>query len=147
MSTVQFDQLNIISDDLDATVEFYRRLGVSLSDPVRTPSGEPFHASNKAAHGALLEADSSAFARVWNQGWKAETGLTGRVVVGLRVGSRAEVDRLYDAVVAAGHRGHQPPHDAFWGARYAIVEDPNGIAVGLMSPADDEHRSPPPEFS
>ena len=144
--SIQFDQLNIVSDDLDATVDFYRRLGLPLRDPHRTPSGEPFHSNSGVNEGTLLEADSSTFARTWNSGWKEHQDLGGRVVIGLRVASRSDVDRLYGEVTAAGHGGLQPPHDAFWGARYAIVEDPNGIAVGLMSPADDEHRSPPPEF-
>jgi catechol 2,3-dioxygenase-like lactoylglutathione lyase family enzyme len=143
MPETQFDQLNIVSDDLEATVRFYRGLGMKLRDPVRTPAGEPFHANSEAGSGALLEADSSAFARIWNAGWKAEADLNGRVVIGLRVASREDVDRLYGEVVSAGHRGLQPPFDAFWGARYAIVEDPNGVAVGLMSPADDGHRLPP----
>ena len=147
MSGATFDQLNIVSDDLDATVTFYRRLGVALGDPARTAAGEPFHANSNAGTGASLEADSTAFARVWNEGWKSESDLDGRVVIGLRVASRAEVDRKYAEVVEAGHKGLQPPFDAFWGARYAIVEDPNGLAVGLMSPRDDSHRSPPPEFS
>ncbi len=144
MPSSVFDQLSLISDDLDATVRFYRQLGIELGDPARTAGGEPFHASGPVGAGAQLEADSSAFARVWNEGWKEEADLNGRVVVGLRVADRAEVDRLYGEVTAAGHKGLQPPYDAFWGARYAIVEDPNGLAVGLMSPADDSHRSPPP---
>jgi uncharacterized glyoxalase superfamily protein PhnB len=144
MTAARFDQLNLISDDLDATVRFYRRLGIALGDPVRTHAGEPFHASSGSGAGALLEADSAAFARAWNAGWKQETELSGRIVIGLKVADRAAVDRLYGEVVAAGHKGLQPPFDAFWGARYAIVEDPNGLAVGLMSPADDAHRSPPP---
>ena len=44
-----------------------------------------------------------------------------------------------------GNRGLQAPFDAFWGARYAIIEDPDGIAVGLMSPISAKHRAPPPE--
>jgi uncharacterized glyoxalase superfamily protein PhnB len=40
----------------------------------------------------------------------------------------------------------QAPYDAFWGARYAIIEDPDGVAVGLMSPRSAEMRSPPPEM-
>ena len=63
------------------------------------------------------------------------------MVVGLHVASREEVDRLYGEMIAAGHRGLQEPCDAFWGARYAIVEDPDEIAVGLMSPKSAEHRS------
>lgn len=144
MSSVIFDQLNIVSDDLESTVRFYRRLGIQLSDPFRTAAGEPFHTSDREPEGALLEADSPAFARLWNEGWKQVPDLNGRVVIGLRVADRESVDRLYGEITAGGHQGLQPPVDAFWGARYAIVEDPNGLAVGLMSPADDGHRSPPP---
>ena len=56
--------------------------------------------------------------------------LAGRVVVGFSVKSRAEVDQLYGEMTAAGHRGLQAPYDAFWGARYAVVEDPDGLASG-----------------
>jgi uncharacterized glyoxalase superfamily protein PhnB len=41
----------------------------------------------------------------------------------------------------------QPPCDGFWGSRYAIVEDPDGRAVGLLSPVEDRYRSPPPEVA
>lgn len=144
MATASIDQLNIVSGDLAATVAFYGLLGIALNEPVRTPSGDAFHASSVASEGAVIEADSPAFARIWNRGWRGEADLAGRVVIGLRVAERAEVDRLYGEVLAAGHRGLQPPFDAFWGARYAIVEDPDGVAVGLMSPADEAHRAPPP---
>jgi uncharacterized glyoxalase superfamily protein PhnB len=144
MPSPVFDQLNVISDDLDATVRFYRQLGIEMHEPARTAAGEPFHASGKGGTGALFEADSSTFARVWNEGWKQEADLNGRVVIGLRVADRASVDRLYGEITKAGHKGLQPPFDAFWGARYAIVEDPDGRAVGLMSPRDGEHRPPPP---
>ncbi len=43
-----------------------------------------------------------------------------------------------------GHRSLHPPSDGFWGARYAIVEDPDGRAVGLMSPVEDRYRSAVP---
>jgi hypothetical protein len=39
----------------------------------------------------------------------------------------------------------QPPFDAFWGARYAIVEDPDGNHIGLMSPSDPALRTAPPK--
>jgi uncharacterized glyoxalase superfamily protein PhnB len=144
MGQTIFNQLNLVSEDLDSTLAFYRRLGLAMDDPARGDSGEAFHINSASGSGALLEADSADFARVWNGGWESEANLAGRVVIGLRVTDRSEVDRLYDEVIAAGHNGLQPPFDAFWGARYAIVEDPNGIAVGLMSPADEAHRSPPP---
>jgi catechol 2,3-dioxygenase-like lactoylglutathione lyase family enzyme len=138
-----FDQLNIVSDDLDATIAFYRRLGLPMGEPARTDDGASFHASSRPDSGAMLEADSAPFARYWNRGWADEADLNGRVLLGVRVSSRAEVDRIFDEVAATGHRALHPPTDGFWGARYAIVEDPNGIAVGLMSEAEDAHRSPP----
>jgi hypothetical protein len=52
--------------------------------------------------------------------------------------------RNHSELVRLNHPSLQPPYDAFWGARYAIVEDPNGIAVGIMSPVSDEYKSPPP---
>jgi catechol 2,3-dioxygenase-like lactoylglutathione lyase family enzyme len=143
-SRPRFDQVNIVSSDMEASLAFYRRLGVALPDENvwRTASGA-HHASVRDGD-ADLDIDSARFAGKWNTGWQGRSDLGGRVVVGFGVASREEVDRLYAELTAAGHKGLQPPWDAFWGARYAIVEDPDGIAVGLMSPISPERRTPPP---
>jgi len=60
-----------------------------------------------------------------------------RVVIGFKVAARDSVDALYAELVAAGHAGQQPPYDAFWGARYAVLADPDG---NCRSP--DEPRRP-----
>jgi hypothetical protein len=57
--------------------------------------------------------------------------------------TRQAVDDRYAELTSAGYRGRQPPFDAFWGARYAIVADPDGNDVGLMSPAEDSRRTWP----
>ena len=139
------NQLNIVSSNPEASIAFYRRLGLDIPDRQvwRTATGV-HHVSAEDA-GIDFDLDSTAFAQLWNNGWRGRKDLAGRVVVGLHVASREEVDRLYGEMTAAGHRGLQAPCDAFWGARYAIVEDPDEIAVGLMSPKSAEHRSPPPE--
>ena len=142
-------QLNIVSGNPAASIDFYRRLGLDIPDQRvwRTPTGA-HHASAEevaASDGVGFDIDSMAFAQVWNTGWRGRADLAGRVVVGFRVASREEVDRRYRELTAAGSRGLQTPYDAFWGARYAVVEDPDGVAVGLMSPISAEHRSPPPE--
>jgi uncharacterized glyoxalase superfamily protein PhnB len=59
--------------------------------------------------------------------------------------TREEVDRIFLALTEAGYAALAEPHDAFWGSRYSILQDPNGIAVGLMSPADPAYRSNPPQ--
>jgi predicted enzyme related to lactoylglutathione lyase len=37
-------------------------------------------------------------------------------------------------------------HDAFWGARYAAIEDPDRNAVGIMRPVDPAWKKAPPKI-
>jgi catechol 2,3-dioxygenase-like lactoylglutathione lyase family enzyme len=149
MDRPRLDQINIVSGDLDASIAFYRRLGVEIGEDAiwRTPSGiHHVSAASDATESVGLDIDSIDFARLWNNGWKGREHLRGRLVIGFKLWSRAAVDDVYDDLTGAGHAGLQPPCDAFWGSRYAIVEDPDGIAVGLMSPPSPDHRSAPPEI-
>jgi catechol 2,3-dioxygenase-like lactoylglutathione lyase family enzyme len=143
------NQVNVIGSDLEASLAFYRRLGLDISEDRvwRTATGAHHitAADGAGAEGAGLDLDSATFAQVWNPGWRGRQDLAGRVVVGFGVVSRQAVDGIYRDMISAGYRGLQPPHDAFWGARYAVLEDPDGLAVGLMSPSSDEHRSPHPQ--
>jgi uncharacterized glyoxalase superfamily protein PhnB len=68
-------------------------------------------------------------------------------VIGFALESREAVDDRYAELTSAGYQARQPPFDAFWGARYAIVADPDGNDVGLMSPIEDARRFSPPEQS
>jgi uncharacterized glyoxalase superfamily protein PhnB len=148
MCTPIFDQINVVCGDLSASIAFYRRLGVEIPDARvwRTATGEHHAtAAEQSADQAIdFDLDSAAFAQMWNKGWKGRTDLAGRVVVGFRVPTRIDVDHVFNDMTGAGYRGLQEPHDAFWGARYAIIEDPDGIAVGLMSPVSADQKSPPP---
>lgn len=50
-------------------------------------------------------------------------------MLGFGVEDRDRVDEIYRDLVAAGSRGQQPPYDAFWGARYAVVACSSLIAT------------------
>jgi uncharacterized glyoxalase superfamily protein PhnB len=130
-------QLNVIVRDMDATLAFYRGLGFVIE-------AEPgaSHVELALANGLVVEFDSAESVVMWDSGWPGTTG--GSIVLGLALPARAAVDAAYAALTAAGHAGRQPPYDAFWGARYAIVEDPDGNPVGLMSPILDARKSWPP---
>jgi catechol 2,3-dioxygenase-like lactoylglutathione lyase family enzyme len=130
-----FDGINLVVRDMEAAVAFYRRLGVDVPDG--TQEWDPHHRNANVGGGMDFDLDSVTFARQWDEGWPGGPG----AVIGFRVESREEVDRLFADLTGAGYRGQQPPYDAFWGARYAIVEDPDGNAVGLMSPSDPARRS------
>ena len=131
------DQFNLVVKDMDAAVAFYRRLGIDIPD--RDPVWDDHHRSANMPNGLDLDLDSDAFATKWDEGWRGGTG-----VLGFKVSSRDAVDQLYAELTEAGYAGQQPPYDACWGARYAIVEDPDGNPVGLMSPIDPSRRSTPP---
>lgn len=136
------DQVNLVVRDMAAMVTFYRLLGIEIED---APAPWDLHHRSSQMPGAVdLDLDSGPFASKWNQGWdKARHG----AVLGFRVEQRATVDTLYDRLVAAGYEGQQPPYDAFWGARYALVADPDGNNVGIMSAVDPmlRGRPEPPE--
>ncbi|MHB1854645.1 MAG: VOC family protein [Acidimicrobiales bacterium] len=132
MADPQIDQVNLVVADMEASVAFYRRLGLSIPD---TESAWQGHHRSAEAAGVDLDLDSEEFARHWNRGWAG-----GRAVIGFKVESRGRVDEIHAELTGAGYRSQQEPYDAFWGARYAVVEDPDGNPVGIMSPADSSRR-------
>jgi catechol 2,3-dioxygenase-like lactoylglutathione lyase family enzyme len=144
MAEAVFDQINLIVRNMDASLAFYRRIGVDIPETAiwKTPSGI-HHMSLKSTGSFDFAFDSHKLARAYNQGFAAERG---KVLIGFRLPSREAVDATYADLTAHEHQGLQPPYDVFWGARFAIVEDPDGNPVGLMSPSDDEHRGKPPEL-
>ena len=131
------NQLNLVVRDMAATVGFYQSLGLVID-------AEPaaHHVAVQLPNGVLVEFDTTEFVGAWDSGWSGGTG--GSVVLGFALSTRQAVDDTYASLTSAGHRGHQRPYDGFWGARYAIVEDPDGNSVGLMSPVDDACRYWPP---
>jgi uncharacterized glyoxalase superfamily protein PhnB len=134
--------LNLVVGDMTASLDFYRRLGVA-TPPAADAAGP--HVQLRMPGGFSLELDTAESARLWHAGWREDPGSV-RVVVGFSLPSREAVDQRYQELTTAGYPGRQPPFDAFWGARYAIVADPDGNDVGLMSPVDEARRSwPPPE--
>jgi catechol 2,3-dioxygenase-like lactoylglutathione lyase family enzyme len=131
------DQINIIVRDMETSVAFYRRLGLEID---AAPGSQ--HVSVRLSNGLDLEFDSVDFAAQWDSGCHGPT--CSGIVIGFSLPSREAVDEAYTDLTGAGGTGRQPPYDAFWGARYAIVEDPDGNAVGLMSPIDASSKFWPP---
>lgn len=135
--------LNVVVADMPASLDFYRRLGVTAAGPA-DPAGA--HVQLRMPGGFSLELDTAESARLWHAGWRADPA-SARVVIGFSLPTREAVDERYAELTAAGYQGRQPPFDAFWGGRYAIVADPDGNDVGLMSPIDQSRRSWPPRES
>lgn len=111
-------QINLVTNDMAAAVEFYRLLGWEFEV---TPDGA--HAATQIAPGVRVELDTTKFASVWNAGAVAASG---RTLLIASMDTRIEVDTVFAGIVDMGHAVVQRPYDAFWGARFAIVADPGG---------------------
>jgi catechol 2,3-dioxygenase-like lactoylglutathione lyase family enzyme len=144
-----FDQVNLVVRDMDAALRFYAQLGLDV--PAGTggewpPGSGARHADVTMPGGMRLEFDNPEMAAIWHAGHRdaaADPSGTARAVLNFSVPSRVAVDQRYAQLVDAGYTGRQPPYDAFWGARYAIVADPDGNDVGLMSPIDSDRKYVP----
>jgi uncharacterized glyoxalase superfamily protein PhnB len=135
-------QLNLLVKDVATSVAFYRRLGLTVEEASR-PEWARHHATAVMPGGVRLELDSLAFAKEWNTGWRRRAGSSAGVIF-FSVAEREDVDRIHDNLVASGATAQHAPTDAFWGARYAIVLDPDDNPVGIMSPIDPARRHAPP---
>ena len=131
--------LNVVVRDMAASLDFYGRLGAVMPD--RDASADA-HVQLRMPSGFSLELDTAASARLWHAGWRRDPASV-NVVIGFALPSREAVDECYADLTGAGYVARQPPFDAFWGARYAIVADPDGNDVGLMSPIDVSRQSSP----
>jgi uncharacterized glyoxalase superfamily protein PhnB len=140
---VTITQLNLVASDFEETLRFYRTLGLDFAPTTDQPPGA-LHA-HASAGAVQLEIDNQHLARIYNAGARRDD--SPRPAIGVTLGDREQVDATYTRLVAAGFEPRQPPYDAFWGSRYAVLADPDGNDVGLMSPIDERHRSWPPASS
>lgn len=147
MTTKQpsLDQVDLVMSDLEAWVAFYRALGLDIPDSAlwRTPSGV-HHVDLRLPNGLTLHFDSPRTRQDLRPRLPRARGT--RTLLTFHVETRDEVDRLHQKLTGMGHASSQPPYDAFWGARFAIVADPDGHLVGIMSPSDPARRGAPPDL-
>src|SRR5262245_13757814 len=127
------NKANLVASEAAERVRSYQRLGLT-AEHARLPEWAPHHPTAIMPAGMRLEIDSVEFAKQWNTGLRNRAGGSAGCLLFFGVPSRREVDRLFEAVITAHYGFQTAPQDAFWGARYAIVEDPDGNAVGFMSP-------------
>ncbi len=125
----RLDLIGLVVADMAASLAFYRRLGVDVD---ASADAEP-HVEAALPGGLRLAWDTEDTVRSFDPGWTPATG--SRVSLAFDCGAPENVDALYAELTAAGHAGHLPPWDAFWGQRYAVVHDPDGNAVDLFAAA------------
>ncbi len=125
--SVKLDMIGIVAADVDASLAFYRALGL---DAPESSGGEPY-VEITLPGGIRLSWNSLAMTKEIDPGWEEPKGQ--RVGLAYLCDSPDEVNQRHDALVAAGYSSHKAPWDAFWGQRYAQVLDPDGNVVDLFA--------------
>ena len=121
--------IELVVKDMPATLAFYRLLGIDL--PPEADSQPHVDAELSAASGwpGTPRKRSGRSTPTGSRRPPAGTGWRSRSPVP----SPAEVDSAYAEITGAGYHGHLAPWDAFWGMRYAVVHDPNGVPIDLCA--------------
>ena len=125
----RLDQIGLVVEDMARSLAFYRRLGLEL--PAEA-DGEP-HVELPLPGGLHLAWDTVETIRSFDPDWAPPSG--GHAIgLAFACDGPADVDRVHDELIGAGHQSHHEPWDAFWGQRFASVRDPDGNSVDLFAP-------------
>jgi catechol 2,3-dioxygenase-like lactoylglutathione lyase family enzyme len=119
--------VELIVADMATTLAFYRLLGLDV--PAEADS-EP-HVDAEFG-GIRISWDTEDLIRSIEPEWTPPTG-GHRVALAFECEDPAAVDAAYAEITAAGYKGHREPWDAFWGMRYALIHDPDGVQVDLFA--------------
>ncbi|HMS55868.1 MAG TPA: VOC family protein [Fimbriimonadaceae bacterium] len=120
------DAIGIVVADMGRALAFYQLLGLTFPDG---SDGED-HVECMLPNGLRIMFDTIQLVSSFTN-WVPPVG--NRMALAFRCGSPLEVDSSISNVRAAGHVVVKEPWDAFWGQRYAQVEDPDGNIVDLFA--------------
>ena len=122
----ELNAIGIAVADLRRSMRFYRLLGLDVPEDPAVG-----HVEATMANGTRLMFDTEDVIRSFLPGWSRANG--NQVSLAFECASPTEVDEVYARVVAAGFEGEKEPWDAFWGQRYALLGDPDGVRVNLYA--------------
>lgn len=128
-------QVDLVVSDVKASAEFYAKVGLEIP--------ELWEQDGVAHHVEIPDSGVGINSRTLTRGYNASWPEASGAVLMFNLPTRQAVDEKFTELTDAGYVAHMPPIDAFWGARYAIVDDPDGNHVGLMSPSDRPHEETP----
>jgi len=124
---MKFDMLGLVVEDISRSLAFYRLVGVDVPEP---EPGEPY-VETTLPSGLRVSWNAVSMIKEITGHWDAPVGH--RMGMAFLCDRPEDVDATYETIVAAGHKGAKAPWDAFWGQRYAQVEDPDGNLVDLFA--------------
>ena len=120
------DAIGIVCGDLEESQRFYNLLGLRFQG-----SGGENHLEATTPTGLRVMLDSVDLMKKMNPSFVKSKG--SGMTLCFKQDSAAEVNNVYDSVVQSGFVGTKAPYDAFWGQRYASIQDPDGNSIDLFA--------------
>jgi uncharacterized glyoxalase superfamily protein PhnB len=124
---MKINAVAVISKNLKETAKFYSLLGFIF--PEFKEDEKHLEAANVPGQTRLLIDDYNLIKEITGTDPTPATHST----FALLCGSPDEVNLVAQKVKDAGYTVLKEPWDAFWGQRYAIVQDPDGYMVDLFA--------------
>ena len=122
----QLNAIGVVAADMARSIPFYRLLGLDVPE---TP--DEGHVDTFLPNGVRFMLDTEEVIRSFRPDWSRAAG--NQIALAFECASPAEVDETYKRAVDAGFHGEKEPWDAFWGQRYAQLQDPDGVGVDLYA--------------
>lgn len=124
---LKLDLIAVVTSDMAASLRFYRMLGLEFPEGSESED----HVEATLPNGLRFALDDLEMIKSFAPDFKGQPH--GRMGIAFLCDSPAHVDEMYNTIVAAGFTGEKEPWDAFWGQRYAVVQDPSGVNVDLFA--------------
>jgi catechol 2,3-dioxygenase-like lactoylglutathione lyase family enzyme len=112
--------VGLMANDVDKSVEFYRRLGVGFPDG---SAGQP-HVEAKMSGGLTFFVNARGRVKELD---------AARVVLEFYLKERAAVDAKYHELINFGYESFHAPYVSSLGIYFAMVNDPDGNTVLLSA--------------
>ncbi len=135
-SAPRFAAIGMTVADMAASLAFYRRLGLDVPAEADTAP----HADAPLPGGLRLMWDAHETARAIDPDWTPPQA-GARTGAGLRLRRTGRGRQGLRGADAAGCTGEKAPWDAFWGQRFAVVQDPDGHGVDLFAPLPEQETA------
>lgn len=126
----RLDLVGLVVQDMGRSLAFYRHLGLDVPPEADTEG----HVETTLAGGLRLAWDTEETILSFDPDWTPPSG-GHRMGLAFLCDTPTEVNETYAELTALGYVGHKAPWDAFWGQRYAVVQDPDGNHVDLFAPS------------
>lgn len=132
--SLNLHMVGVIVDDMNRSVEFYRRLGVNIAEETVNSYHVPVEMGNMT-----FFLSSKKFNAKWDQG-NSEASGGYRIVLEFYLESQEVVDKKYAELIAFGYESHLAPYVTPFNMYFAMVNDPDGNRILLSGEVEEKMK-------